>query len=152
VSGWLLNLTRAGAVGTGLMAGLFLAFSTAVMPALERLPAHEGAAAMQHINRDIQNPWFVVAFLGSTIAAGAVAVSTVWTWDEGSPGLRLAGGALFVLGNFVVTVAYHIPRNDRLDRSAAYWSTFLDEWVPANHVRTVLAASGCILLVLSLTD
>ena len=38
------------AVGCGLMAGVFSAFSTFVMKALARLPAHEGIAAMQSIN------------------------------------------------------------------------------------------------------
>lgn len=149
MSGWLLNLVRAGAIGAGLMGGIFLAFSTAVMPALKRMPADHGAAAMQHISRDIQNPLFMVLFMGSTFVAAGVAVSTAWTWDEGTPWLRLAGGIVFVVGNFVLTVAYHVPRNDKLDSSPAFWSTFLDEWVPANHLRALLCAVACGLLVVA---
>ena len=100
VSGWLLNLTRVGAVGAGIMAGFFFAYSNGVMPALKKLPADQGAAAMQNINRDVQNPLFLVIFIGSTLAAAALAISSTWTWDEGSAGLRLAGGGLFVVGNF----------------------------------------------------
>jgi uncharacterized membrane protein len=53
----LLNLTRVAAVASGLMAGLFLVFSVAIMAALDRL-AHPGAMkAMQTINDDIQKPF-----------------------------------------------------------------------------------------------
>jgi uncharacterized membrane protein len=114
------------------------------------MPADQGAAAMQQMNRDIQNPLFMLVFMGSTLVAAAIAVSTAWTWDEGSPWLRLTGGGLFVIGNFLLTVAYNVPRNDRLDRSAAFWQTFLDEWVPANHGRTLLCLVSCGLLVTSL--
>jgi hypothetical protein len=47
---WLVVLAFAGALGSGLMAGAFFAFSTFVMRALARLPAAEGIAAMQSIN------------------------------------------------------------------------------------------------------
>jgi uncharacterized membrane protein len=149
MAGWLLNLTRAGAVGAGLMAGLYFAYSNNVMPALRKLPTEQGALAMQHINRDIQNPLFMVVFMGSTVLAAAIAISTAWTWDDGSPVLRLAGGALFVVGNFLLTIGFHVPRNDKLDKSAAFWSTFLDEWVPANHVRAVLCTAALVLLVIA---
>ena len=144
---WVVQLTRAGAVGAGLMAGLFFAFSTSVMPALKKLPAAHGAAAMQHINREIQNPLFLFVFMASTLIAATVAVSTAWTWHQPNAGVRLAGGAAFVVGNFAVTMAYNVPRNDELDRSAAFWPTYLDEWVPANHVRALLTAASCVLLV-----
>ena len=92
---------------------------------------------MRTINRDVQNPLFMVLFMGSTLVATAIAVSTAWTWDKGSAWLRLTGGGLFVVGSFLLTIAYHVPRNNTLDTSAAYWSTYLVEWVPWNHVRTV---------------
>jgi uncharacterized membrane protein len=46
----LLALTLVAALGCGLMAGLFFAFSVSVMKALARLPSAEGIAAMQSIN------------------------------------------------------------------------------------------------------
>ena len=42
--------TLATTLGCGLNAGVFFAFSTFVMPALKRLPAAQGIAAMQSIN------------------------------------------------------------------------------------------------------
>ena len=50
MSSALLVLTIAAALASGLAAGVFFAFSTFPMPALGRLPAPRGAAAMQAIN------------------------------------------------------------------------------------------------------
>lgn len=148
--GWTLQLTRAGAVVAGLTAGMYIAFSATVMPALNRTPESDAAAAMQHINRTVENPLFIVlVFICGTLVAAALAISTAWTWGKASPWLRLSGGTLFVLGNFLVTAAYIDPRNEKLDESAAFWSTFLDEWVPANHLRALLCTASCILLVVA---
>jgi len=43
-------VTLVAALGAGLNGGVFFAFSTFVMPALSRLPASQGIAAMQSIN------------------------------------------------------------------------------------------------------
>ena len=146
---WLLTLVRAGAVGCGLMAGLFFAFSVAVMPGLRRLPPADGMAAMQAINRAILNPVFLVVFVGTALAAAAIAISTMWTWDDGGAALRLSGGLIYLVGAFALTAAYHVPRNDALERldadaptSAAKWATYLGEWVPWNHVRAVASCAA----------
>jgi uncharacterized membrane protein len=51
MDGFLFALTLITAVGCGLNAGVFFAFSAFVMPALKRLPPAHGIAAMQSINR-----------------------------------------------------------------------------------------------------
>jgi uncharacterized membrane protein len=157
MDGWLLNLTRAGVVGAGMMAGVFFIFSVAIMPALRRLPDARGMPAMQKINDTIQNPWFFVVFVGTALVGAALAVSAAWTWDEPGAGLRLAGGLCYVVGAFVLTIAYHVPRNNDLDRAAAdgpgaaaVSATYLDEWVPWNHVRAIASTASLILLVLAL--
>ena len=58
-------LTFAAALGAGLMAGLFFAFSTCVMTALGRQPAPCGIAAMQAVNEVILNPVFLLVFMGT---------------------------------------------------------------------------------------
>jgi len=50
VDGLLLIVTLIAALGCGLMAGLFFAFSVSVMKSLARLPSAAGIAAMQFIN------------------------------------------------------------------------------------------------------
>jgi uncharacterized membrane protein len=57
--------TLVAALGCGLMAGLFFAFSVAVMKVLARLPSAEVIAAMQAINVAIINPVFLTVFFGT---------------------------------------------------------------------------------------
>jgi uncharacterized membrane protein len=158
MEGWLLNLTRVGAVGSGLMAGLFFVFSVAIMPALDRLGHPGGMRAMQAINADIQNPLFLLVFLGSGVAGAALAVSAAWTWDQPGAGYRLAGGLLIALGSLVLTVVYHVPRNDALDAvdaassgAADEWARYVREWVPWNHVRAAASTASSIALLLALS-
>ncbi|GAB4198563.1 MAG: hypothetical protein Fur006_48470 [Coleofasciculaceae cyanobacterium] len=53
------------ALGCGLVAGVFFAFSTFVMSALARLQAAQGITAMQSINITAINPPFMVALFGT---------------------------------------------------------------------------------------
>jgi uncharacterized membrane protein len=62
-------LTVLAALGAGLVAGIFFAFSTFIMAALARLPAEGGIAAMQSINVAVLNPLFFLAFFGTAAIA-----------------------------------------------------------------------------------
>jgi uncharacterized membrane protein len=53
------------ALGCGLAAGIFFAFSTFVMKALGKLAPSQGIAAMQSIYVAIINPWFLRLFFGT---------------------------------------------------------------------------------------
>lgn len=59
--------TVLSALGCGLMAGVFFAFSTFVMKALGALPPAQGIAAMQSINVAVINRWFMAAFFGTAL-------------------------------------------------------------------------------------
>jgi uncharacterized membrane protein len=72
-------LTLLSALGCGLMAGVFFAFSAFVMNALARLPPPQGIAAMQSINVAVINPWFFVAFFGTAAACVVLVVVTLLT-------------------------------------------------------------------------
>jgi uncharacterized membrane protein len=61
-------LTLVAALGCGLIAGVFFAFSTFVMSALARLQPAQGIAAFQAINITVYNPWFMGTFLGTAAA------------------------------------------------------------------------------------
>ena len=61
----LILLTFAGVLGSGLVAGVFFAFSSFVMRALGRLPESDGIAAMKAINVTVLNPGFFLAFFGT---------------------------------------------------------------------------------------
>jgi uncharacterized membrane protein len=69
-------LTLFSALGCGLIAGAFFAFSSFVMKALAQLPPPYGIAAMQAINIVVINPLFMAAFLGTGVASLALVVSS----------------------------------------------------------------------------
>ena len=149
---FLFALTLAAALGCGLMAGVFFAFSAFVMRALGSLPAPEGIAAMQSINVAVLNLWFLSVFLGTGAACLWFAVRAVTHLREPGALPMLAGAALYLVGDVVVTFAFNVPRNDRLAvadpesaEGATVWASYLEEWTVWNHVRTgtaLLAAAA----------
>src|SRR5687768_17437564 len=131
------------------MAGVFFAFSTFIMKALARIPQGEGIAAMQSINRTVINPWFMLVFLGTAAASLALAVLAVARWQQPGAAYLLAGGALYFVGTFLVTLAFNVPRNNELAalaradaKGSAVWQRFLSGWTAWNHVRTLAALAG----------
>ena len=141
-------LTLAAILGSGLMAGLFFAFSTAVMGALARLPEGQGAAAMNAVNVVIVNPVFLTVFMGMTVVALALGARAVLGWSQPESAWLLAGSVCYLVGIFGVTAAFNVPLNDALAAApgdAQVWSHYLAAWVPWNHVRTLagLAALAC---------
>ena len=150
-------LAFAGTLGSGLIAGVFYAFSTFVMKALARQPADAGIAAMQAINIAVINPLFLGVFLGTAAASAAAIVAAILRWDGPEAAYLLAGGALYLLGTFGVTMVYNVPLNNALatvsprDADAAQrWDDYVSRWTAWNHVRTVAAllAMGSFVLAL----
>ena len=65
------------AIGSGLVGGIFFAFSTFIMKALHRLPPAQGIAAMQSINVVVINPLFLAAFFGTAITCAILTITRV---------------------------------------------------------------------------
>jgi len=93
------TFTLVAALGCGLMAGLFFAFSVSVMKALARLPSAEGIAAMQSINVAIINPVFLAAFIGTAAACVLVMIAWLLRWHDPGAVYLLIGGALYLVGS-----------------------------------------------------
>lgn len=145
------------ALGCGLVAGIFFAFSTFIMKALARLPARQGIAAMQSINVVVLNPWFLGVFLGTTAACAVLAVASLLTWSRSGAGWLLAGSVLYFTGTFVVTAACNVPRNQALAKfdadsaaAATVWAGYVRSWTAWNHVRTAAALLASAALILAL--
>jgi uncharacterized membrane protein len=150
----LLAITFATALGSGLMAGLFFAFSVAVMRALARIPAASGIAAMQAINVVILNPIFGLVFFGTTLAAALLAGYSLLIWDDAAAVYLFGGGLLYVIGSFVVTVVFNVPRNNALAAvdganpdGARVWSRYVVTWTAWNHVRTLASLAATAALI-----
>ncbi len=150
-------LTLAAVLGSGLVAGIFFAFSTFVMRALGRLPENQGIAAMKAINVTVLNPWFFLAFFGTGAVCLPVAFLALGSAPSTHRAYLLAGCALYLLGCLLVTMAFNVPLNNRLasadpDSSGAeaLWANYLSRWTLWNHVRTAasLAAAGLFAMAL----
>lgn len=137
-------LVIASILGSGLMAGLFFVFSNTVMAALGRLPAAQGMAAMQSINTVILNPVFLCLFMGTALLCALVIVLGVLQWRSPGAALLILGGASYLIGTFLVTMAFNVPLNNELAALAAgdpespgAWTRYLGTWTSWNHVRTL---------------
>ncbi len=142
-------LTVAAALGCGLAAGFFFAFSTTVMGSLGRLPAPQGIAAMQEINVVVINPLVMTALFGTAVVCLVSIVAALTGWDGSYGAYPVAGGAVYLIGTIGVTMGANVPRNNTLAAldpadGAGAWARYLSEWTAFNHVRTVAAliASG----------
>ncbi|MEV6284458.1 anthrone oxygenase family protein [Kribbella sp. NPDC051770] len=142
-------LTLAGLLGSALMGGLFFAFGTSVMSSLQRLPAGQGAAAMNLINVRIQNPLFLLVFCGTALICLALPVLAL---VQNAPGKWwiVAGSALYLIGIIVISFAINIPLNDGLAAGTTDWTAYLARWNPANNLRAVAGALSVIAFGLAL--
>lgn len=148
----------ASAIGCGLMAGLFFAFSVAVMRGLSRLPPAAGMSAMQSINVAILNPVFLAVFFGTPLLCLVVLISSLLRWHEAGAGLLVSGATLYLVGVFLTTVFVNVPMNNVLASTApadsdgpGRWVGYLTKWTAWNHVRTLTALAAAILLTLALS-
>lgn len=139
------------AIGCGLIAGLYFAFSTFIMTSLGRIDQPAGIAAMNAINVDIQRSVFLPLFLATTLSAAALAVIGMLQSSEPGAISMIAGGLLYVIGMFVVTMAFNVPLNNALAAggpdAGLVWARYLREWTPWNHVRTITSTLACVAFV-----
>ncbi len=147
--------TTVAAVGAGVSGGVLFAFSTFVMRALDRLPAERAIETMQSINREAPNPAFMAVLLGTGGVAAVVGVGALRRLDGAEGRLVVVASALY-LASLLVTIAFHIPRNDRLARVATpaadaveVWHRYASAWTTGNHVRAGLAIAAALLFTVA---
>jgi len=147
-----------GIVGTGIVSGVFFAFSTFVMQGLDRLPAAAAARAMRGINVTAPRPPLMIALFGTGLVLVALIVLVfAFVGRIGGTGwLLVAAAIIYLVGAIGVTAAANVPRNNRLaavpevDDGAlgAAWREFRPGWIAWNHVRWVTSAAACVCLIL----
>lgn len=151
------TLTVVAVVMNGLVAGVFFAYSTFTMQGLARPPAAVGIAAMQGINASAQrSPLLVPLFVAPLVGIAAAVLAVTGAGDE-VHGTGAVVGAVAGIVPAAMTAAFHIPRNDGLDRvdpraadAPAAWERYLREWVAGNHLRTVGGLVGMTAMALAL--
>ena len=156
---WSVSVTAA-ALGSGVVGGVLYGFSAFVMRGLDATPPGTAVAAMQEINRAAPRPPLTVPLLGTALLCVLLAVRAVrdLRGDDGgtAPWWVLAGAALYLVA-FVITAAYHVPRNDALmsvdaagTDAAAAWRDFAGTWVRMNHVRATAAIASSASFIVAL--
>jgi uncharacterized membrane protein len=149
-------LTTIAAVGAGLNAGVFFTFSVFVMKALGRLPAAQGLAAMQAINKAAPAPLFMTALFGTAVICVVLAIQAFTRLGQPAAVYLVIGSALFLTA-VAATMAYHVPRNNALalldpgsPGAAGAWSRYLAEWTAWNHARTLTCLASAVAFTLAL--
>ena len=152
-----LGLTIFAAVGSGLMGGLFFVFSVAVMKALSSIPANQGMAAMQAINRVIVNPLFLSVFMGTAAACGILAGMSFMQIRSVPAICILVASLSYLAGTIFVTAVFNVPKNNALDlitpdnpAIASLWSDYIASWTAWNHVRTLSCLGAASLFTVAL--
>jgi uncharacterized membrane protein len=154
---YLFSLTFTAAIGCGLSAGVFFAFSTFVMPALARLQSIQGIAAMQSINTTAINPLFMLALFGTAVVCLLLGISACLKWHQPGTIYLLMGSLLYLVGTILVTMLANVPLNDALaiadpnsTEGAKLWARYLTDWTLWNHVRTVAAFAAATVFTIAL--
>jgi uncharacterized membrane protein len=154
----ILILSIFAAVGSGAMGGLLFAFSNFVMKSIALQPIESGIRTMQAINIHILNPLFFTLFLGTALAAGALAFDCLFGSSRAGTSFVLLGSAFYLVGTLGVTLAFNVPLNNTLatqhpntPEAAQFWSTYVAAWLKWNHVRTFAALAAAVAYVLAIS-
>lgn len=147
------------ALGCGLLAGLYFAFSTFIMSALGKVGQANGVAAMNAINSTILRSLFMPFFFGTTLSSAALAVFGAVRWSDVGSMPMLVGGVAYVLGMFGVTMAFNVPLNNTLGAAepaspaaAPVWARYLRDWTFWNHVRTIACLAAAALFIAAIAS
>jgi uncharacterized membrane protein len=148
-------------VTVGLTAGVMFCYQIAIMPGLHQLDDRSFIRTYQRIDRAIVNPLFVgVSFFGG----GALLVAATALQDAGTSTSTLlaVATAIYVLAVLVVTMAWHVPRNNALarfpvataadDDVARARARFEGPWNRLHIVRTIGSIASLTLLAAALID
>lgn len=144
----------------GLMAGLLYSFSVAVMVGLRKTDDRTFVNAMQRINVSIQNPLFILTFLGAIGFSTAAAVMERRVGAKETSKWAFGGLGMYLVA-MGITAGINIPLNDKLAKAGsidlipdlgALRRSFEVPWDVANGARSLAAtiALGCLVRALIL--
>jgi uncharacterized membrane protein len=147
------------ATATALIAGLFYAYTCSVNIGLGKLSDEGYIAAMQSINREIQNPLFFISFMGTLL------LLPISTWLQYKVGvsntfyLLLAASLVYAVATFGVTVFGNVPLNDALDQFNLKGASaeeihlarqkFEGLWNSLHNIRTVASVVSLVLVIVA---
>ncbi|HUF98830.1 MAG TPA: DUF1772 domain-containing protein [Ilumatobacter sp.] len=144
-------------VTVGITAGVMFCYQITIMPGLRQLPDDRFIETFQRFDEQTVRPVFVgLMFFGGLVCLATVAglhVDERWSTRFT---LLIAATVVYLVGVIVLTIVWHVPRNNALaalsvpsmtvDELAAERQKFEDPWVRGNIVRTLAAAAALALL------
>ena len=145
-----------------LVSGFILTYSIVVMPGLSNLNDKDFLKAFQVTDAIIQNnqPVFLFIWIGSILAVLATILVSLVSIGFAEAWLIVLVAFVYLLGVQGITVAIHIPLNNHIQRIkiedlneealADQRLKFETKWTLFNHIRTSIAISVCILLLILL--
>lgn len=149
------------ATATGLMAGLFFAWSCSVTLGLAQVPDKTYITAMQAMNRAIRNPVFFVCFFGAALLLPVCTYQQYGHQVSARFWLFLAATALYLIGIIGITFWGNVPLNQALDKFhigaassreiTAQRAQFERLWNRLNNIRTVASTLAFVLVVIACT-
>jgi len=101
-------------LATGLVAGVFYAYSVSVDPGLAAQSDASYVATMQEINERIQNPLFFASFFGAVLLPLAALVVHLPRLRSGRFLLISLACLFYIGGGFLLTAFVNVPMNDQL--------------------------------------
>ena len=147
------------ALGCGIAAGVFYAFSSFVMTGLDRCPPATAVRAMQGINVTAVRPPLMLALFGTAPLCLAVGVVALIDLDGAGRWFALAGAAVYLVGIVGVTMFCNVPLNERIDKvtadgpiAAEEWRRYYRPWMAWNHVRTIAGLAATAAMIATLTS
>lgn len=156
-STWFFVLCEISVISCAIVAGVFFTFSDFVMRSLAVARPAAGVEVMQAISREVFRSVFMVLLLGMT-ALSPLLIGYASLFIAGSAAtLIMIGGAVYLVGVFVVTLVFNVPMNQRLaamefssTEAATYWAaTYMPRWTFWNYVRAIASAASAICYVVA---
>jgi uncharacterized membrane protein len=143
-------------LGCGLIAGVFFAFSTFVMKALEKIEPTQGIKVMQWINITVINPLFMTVFLGTGAVCVLMLVSLLLGRHQSSAIYLIVGSLVYLVGTLGVTIVFNVPLNNALalvnpdsTEGVKLWASYLNDWTFWNHIRATSALAALTLFAIA---
>jgi len=128
------------------------------MPSFDARPFGEAMETMKEINVVITRSFFIALFLGNAAAAAILIGIGMYDMNAAGAWPMIAGGAAYLLGAFLVTIVFNVPRNKALAAMApdepiaakALWNDYREEWTRWNSIRAGACIISTVLLAASL--
>ena len=146
-----------------LVTGFIFTYAIVVMPGFSKLSDKEFIKAFQVTDEVIQNnqPLFMITWIGSIISILLTIIVATATNGLSNSWLIILVGVIYLLGVQGITIVIHLPLNNHIQKMNIDKMTdkdlgeerreFQKKWNFFNNIRTSVAFSVCVTLILILT-